>query len=216
MRTLLLLAVAASMSGCMLAGKMGSGVKGSGTVVKKTLSFSAFSEIEHDTVGEMVVTVGGAQKVEIETDDNILPLLENDVKGDLLKLSNKESINPTKLVYHITVPSLDVLTLEGVGSAEVKGLKGDKFKTELSGVGSVNLAGEVSDLEAEVTGVGSLEAEELKAKTGTIKVTGVGSAKVNVTESLTARCSGVGGIQYKGSPKVDKKTEGIGDISPLN
>lgn len=213
MRTLLLLAVAASMSGCMLAGKMGSGVKGSGTVVTKTVSVAAFKEISHDTVGELIVTVGPAQKVEIETDDNIHALLRTDVSGDKLTLDNKENINPTKLTYRITVPSLEMLELQGVGGAEVKGISGDTFSAELSGVGGMNLEGEVREFKAEISGVGGLEAQKLKAKTGSIEVSGVGGAKVNMSESLKARTSGVGGITYVGNPKLDAKTEGIGDIS---
>lgn len=215
MRTLLLLAVAAALSGCALT-NIGSGVKGSGKLVKKTLSVSSFSKIEHDTVGEVVVKVGGPMSVEVETDDNILDLLKTDVTGETLKLDNKENISPSKLVYTITVPSLTSFALEGVGSADITNLKGSKFEVEVSGVGGLKLAGEVDDLQAEVSGVGGLEAADLKAKTGNVKVTGVGSAKVNVTDNLTARCSGVGGIQYKAGPKLDSKTEGIGGISSYN
>lgn len=197
-------------------GKMGNGIKGSGTMAKNTISLGAFTELEHDTVGEVIVTVGGKQSIEIEGDDNILPLLKTTVEGSTLKLESKENINPTKLTYRITVPTLTAVELNGVGDVNVKGVTGAKFAAELNGVGKLFLAGEVETLEAELNGVGGLEAFDLSAKKGSVKVNGVGGADINVSDELTARCNGVGGIHYKGTPKLDAQADGIGKVEKSN
>lgn len=214
MRTLLLLAVAASMVGCgHINIGMGSGVKGSGKVVKKTISVGSFNAISADSVGAVEVQVGAAQKIEIETDDNILPLLENTVDGNELTLDTKESINPTKLVYRITVPSLEKMHLAGVGEAEVTGIDGKTFSASIEGVGGMKLKGKTDELTAEVSGVGGLNAEDLTAKSVKVEVSGVGGAQVHATDTLDAKCSGVGGIDYKGDPKVTKSVSGVGGVS---
>lgn len=194
-------------------GGMGSGVKGSGKVVKKTISVGSFNAISADSIGEVEVTVGGTQKIEIETDDNILPLLKNTVDGNELTLDTKESINPTKLVYHITVPSLEKMHLEGVGAANVTGITGKSFTASIEGVGGMNLKGSTDQLKAEVSGVGGLDAFDLKARDVKVEVSGVGGAQVTASDTLDAKCSGVGGVEYKGDAKVTKSIEGIGGVS---
>lgn len=216
MRTLLLIAVAATMAGCGHFHIGGSGVKGSGKVVKKTLSFADFKSISHESVSELVVTVGGKQNVEIETDDNILPLLVNEVKDGTLTMDTKQNISPTKLVYRVTVPTLESLSLEGVGSGEVTGIDGKSFKANLTGVGSLKLAGKTDDFNAEVSGVGSLDAFGLQAKTVKVEVSGVGSANVFASETLDATTTGVGSIEYKGDAKAKTKADGIGSVSKVN
>lgn len=216
MRTLLLIAVAATMAGCGHFHIGGDGVKGSGKIVKKTLSFAEFKAISHESVSELVVTVGGKQNVEIETDDNILPLLTNEVKDGTLTMDTKQDINPTKLVYRVTVPTLESLSLEGVGSGEVTGIDGKTFKANLTGVGSLKLAGKTDDFNAEVAGVGSLDAFGLQAKIVKVEVSGVGSAKVSASETLDATTTGVGSIEYKGDAQAKTRADGIGSVSKVN
>jgi len=216
MRTLLLLAVAIALPGCAIMSKMSDGLKGSGTLVKKEISLSTFNQIEHSTVGQVIVILGNEQKVEVETDDNILPLLKAEVNGTKLELDSKESISPTKLVYHITVKELEAVELSGVGSLEASGIKGSELKAELSGVGSLQLSGATDRLDAEVSGVGGLNAFDLQAKDVKVTVSGTGGADVHATGTLIARCSGVGGIEYKGNPKVDAEASGIGKVKSAN
>jgi hypothetical protein len=214
MRTLLLLAVASSMTGCMVIGAMHSGVKGSGKLVKKTLTLSAFKALQSKGVGDITVAVGGTQNVVVEVDENLAKYLKTNVEDGVLVLNTKKDINPTKLHYTITVPSLSALTVDGVGDSNITGLKGGEFAVHVNGVGDVKLEGSLDKLQADVKGVGDLNAYDLKCKDAKIEVQGVGDAHVNVSGVLDATVQGTGDITYKGSPaKVNSKSEGVGSIS---
>ena len=72
---------------------------------------------------------------------------------------------------------------------------------------------EVKSLESLKTdGVGRIEAKGIQGKRWAVVMEGVGSAVVNVSEQLEADLSGVGTIEYVGSPQVRKSGKGLGQI----
>lgn len=72
---------------------------------------------------------------------------------------------------------------------------------------------EVKSLESLKTdGVGRIEAKGIQGKRLAVVMEGVGSAVVNVSEQLEADISGVGAIEYVGSPQVRKSGKGLGQV----
>jgi hypothetical protein len=64
-----------------------------------------------------------------------------------------------------------------------------------------------------LSGAGGLEAFGLETINCEIDVSGIGNAQINVRNELTATITGIGGIQYTGSPeKVNKHVTGVGSI----
>lgn len=74
------------------------------------------------------------------------------------------------------------------------------------------IAGSVDVLELTLSGVGSFNGAEFKTKQATIRNSGVGSVVVNVSEQLDATASGMGSVEYIGSPQVLEAGERVGTV----
>lgn len=190
------------------------GIKGSGVSKTETRQLADFKSISNEAVGDVIVTIGDTQSVEVTIDDNLMPLLVTEVENGVLKIKTTGSFSTSLgLNVKVTVPSLESLRSSGVGNTKIEGLKSDRFSIVLSGVGGISAKGEVKTLDVEVSGVGSAELSELVAEDVTVTVSGVGGAVVHATNSVNASTSGVGGIEVLGNPGDKKETRtGIGSI----
>ncbi|MGB5959509.1 MAG: DUF2807 domain-containing protein [Coleofasciculaceae cyanobacterium] len=151
----------------------------------------------------------------ITADDNILPLLESRIADNILYLTiaKDTQMNPIKPIeFVVEVKSLESLKVDGVGSIEVKDIQGKRLAVSLDGVGSMTITGNVDVLDLSLSGVGSFNGEQFKTKQATVRHEGVGSAVVNVSEQLDATLSGVGSVEYIGSPQVRQSTKGVGKV----
>ncbi|MEA5580193.1 DUF2807 domain-containing protein [Nodularia harveyana UHCC-0300] len=191
------------------------GLRGSGIVKTEHREADSFSSISSESVGRMTIQQTGKESLKITAEDNILPLLESRVADKVLYLTIKKdaSINATKPIdFVVEVKSLESLNIKGVGTIEVKDIQGKRLSISLDGVGSMAIAGSVDVLELTLEGVGSFHGEELKTKQATVRNSGVGSAVVNVSENLDATVSGVGSVEYIGSPQVRESVRGVGTV----
>jgi hypothetical protein len=193
----------------------GRGVRGSGIVKTESRSVSGFSSISFKSVGEVTVQQTGKEALTITAEDNILPLLESRVADNILDLTlaKEGKMNPTQPIkFAIEVKSLERLKTDGVGSIEAKGIQGKRLAVAMDGVGAVAIAGSVDVLDLNLSGVGSFQGEAFQTKRATVRNSGMGSAVVSVSEQLDADLSGVGSIEYVGSPQVRKSGQGLGSV----
>jgi len=130
------------------------------------------------------------------------------------------------LVVVIPVDSIQEIVLAGTGRIEsgVR-LKADRFKTQLSGDGTIAVEVESNETEVFLSGSGKIILSgntgrffsnfngngELKAfglRSATIDTTIIGSGlcELNTTESINAQVAGSGRIDYIGNPKNEQKT----------
>ncbi len=191
------------------------GIRGSGIIKTESREVTTFSSISFKSVGKLKIQQTGKESLTIIAEDNILPILEGHVSGQTLYISNanKSSIDPNQPIeFIVEVKSLERLDINGVGSIEVKDIQGKRLSVSLDGVGSIAIAGNVDVLDLSLSGVGSFNGEELRAKQATVRNKGIGSAVVNVSEELDATVSGVGSIEYIGSPQVKESVKGMGAI----
>ena len=110
--------------------------------------------------------------------------------------------------------SLEELELAGVGSIEATELDEDDLLIEMSGVGNMELEGEVGRLDATLSGVGDLEMRDLTAQDARIRHSGVGGVEVRAENELDVRVSGIGSVRYHGKPRhLKQREEGLGSIA---
>jgi Putative auto-transporter adhesin, head GIN domain len=192
-----------------------SGVRGSGIVKTESREVAGFSSISFKSVGKVTMQQTGKESLTIAAEDNILPLLESRVADNILylTLAKDGKMNPTKPIeFVVQVKSLESLNVDGVGSIEAKGIQGKRLAVAMDGVGEVAIAGSADVLDLNLSGVGSFQGEAFKTKRATVRNSGVGSAVVNVSEQLDADLSGVGSIEYVGSPQVQRSGRGLGTV----
>lgn len=196
---------------CNVAG----GVRGSGNVITESRVVSGFSEIVLMGSGDVVVDVGGAESLTIEAEDNIVALLESEVRGGRLELGSKSSISPTRAIkYTVSAVALDRVSISGSGDITATNVDTESFEVEISGSGRVEPIGTASDLAVDIRGSGSYEGERLVAATGTVSISGSGDAFVNVTGDLDVSISGSGDVRYLGNPSLSTSLSGSGEVGP--
>lgn len=211
------------------------GERGSGNVITETRDVSGFSAIDLAGQGRVEITFGDTESLVIEAEDNLMPLLTSDVSGGTLELGTTENINPTEdIVYSVTVVSLDGLFVSGSGEILAPDVEGDSLEldvsgsgelllsdldidavaAEIGGSGSIELSGVASQLDASISGSGTLDAEALSVDRADVSISGSGDAVVDVSDELVADISGSGSIEYLGNPIVDSNVSGSGSIEP--
>ncbi|KIG17132.1 hypothetical protein DB30_03729 [Enhygromyxa salina] len=202
---------ALSLSACTL--------EGSGTAKSELRELDSFDAIELGGVFTLVVHVapGTTQKVEVSSDDNIVPKILTTVSGGELDLSvDHRMVHPEHpMKVEVWVPSLTKIDASGASKIEVTGLHGERFELDLSGASQSTLAGVVDHFELDSSGAAKLEARALQATTVELDLSGAGHAEVWASDRLDAEVSGAGKVRYWGDPKqVNRDVSGSGSVEP--
>ncbi len=190
-------------------------VKGNGIKATETRAVAAFTAIDATGIGRLKLRVGEIESLTITADENILPLIKSEVKDGVLVLSTTGATkSKTDIVFDATAKTIKRLENSGTVSINASGFNGGDLAVETSGVGSITLAGRVDSFKAELSGVGSLDAEALTADRVTTSLSGVGSATVHAEKSINGTVSGVGSLTWKGAATdVSSNVSGIGRVS---
>jgi len=182
-----------------------------GDRIEKSYDFTGFDEIEVEGVYDVHIKVGPEFSIETSGTSKEMERAKVSVSGDRLILGQTNGVrrsgNRKGIRAEITLPSLNSLSLQGVGSVEAEDIDAEAFTVSLEGVGSMELSGSCTELTASVEGVGSLEARDLKCEDVDVTVEGVGSAEVYASDRVNADMEGMGSIEVWGKPGVVQKSK---------
>jgi hypothetical protein len=170
-------------------------VEGNGHITSQEKTVTEFDGIVLDGIGDINVHFSNVYKVIVVTDSNIQDIITINVINNLLYINEKENknINAKKLEINVYMPILRVINNNGVGNINVEN-------------------GNTTNLEISLSGIGDIYAQNYQARDINIINSGIGDAKVWATGTLTGELSGIGNILYKGEPKININTTGIGNI----
>jgi hypothetical protein len=190
-------------------------VNGSGQTKSETRPVSGFTGIELSGTGEVTIEQGEAESLTVEADDNVLPALTSEVEDSVLRLGTKrrtrvQTRNPIR--YRVTVTDLARLDLSGSGSITGANLQVDTLRVNISGSGTMDLAGSADQQEVEVSGSGRYDAAGLPSRSVSVEISGSGRAEVAAAEQLRVDISGSGTVTYSGDPQVDQSISGSGRL----
>lgn len=190
------------------------GVRGSGVRKTEKRDLPAFSSIETSGAFEVEVNCQKPASFEIEADDNILPLVQTEVRGGVLHVSTTRGYSSSGgVVLRIMVPDLESLKSTGAGKFRVSDVKNDNFEIHSTGAATVVASGQSKSVKISSTGAGKIDAHNLRAETADISVTGAASVDVYATDQLDVTVSGAGRVTYSGNPKVSKRVSGAGQVT---
>jgi hypothetical protein len=116
------------------------------------------------------------------------------------------------MIFTVTVRDLQRITLAGATRMSVREISGDQLTVDNSGLGSLTIAGKVTEQHVTLSGAGSYDGAALISDRATVTLSGLGSIVVNVRSRLDATISGSGKVEYIGSPEVVKQISGLGTI----
>jgi hypothetical protein len=176
---------------------------------------SGFTGVELRGSGDVTIRQAGSESLTIEADKNVLPDLTSTVSDGILQLGTRRGtmmINAGPIRYRIGVKDLSSVAILGSGTITVPKLDTQNIRVDLSGSGTVQLAGTTDGQQLTISGSGRYEGRDLESRTATVDISGSGSARVSVSTSLRVRISGSGSVFYRGNPSISEHISGSGDL----
>ncbi|MGI8918785.1 MAG: head GIN domain-containing protein [Pyrinomonadaceae bacterium] len=210
-RLLVILALVASFAaGCAM---HHTEVVGSGKRQREKREVAAFSSISTEGAYQIEVVSQQSLSLEIEADDNILPLIKADVSNGVLRIKNSRGYSINRpIVIKIGTPNIEGISTSGAGSIDVSNLKNDKFEIDSNGAPLIKVSGQTSALDIEANGAGKIDAHRLRATKATVEANGVTKIEVDASEELNVTVSGPASVIYSGDPKLNKTINGPGSV----
>jgi len=177
-----------------------------------------FTSVQLDGSADVNILLTTVQSVNVESDDNIVPLVETKVVNGKLIVNMKPGVSYTTtrgVIVTVGIKSLERVTLNGSGKMQVANMSGPELAIELPGSGHIEAEGKVDHVSITVAGSGDVVANQLKAHTADVTLLGSGNISLFADQSLQANLAGSGNIRYEGNPpQVTKNVTGSGDITP--
>ena len=214
-------------------------VTGSGQIATETRSVAEFQAISMSVSMDLSVRQGSTASLQVQLDDNLLPLLEtvveNQSRGATLVVRWKSSAS----IYHrskakltVVVPKLTALSLSGSGDALVQSfntpsmqvavtgsgdvrlpnLSTEELGIRISGSGDVAADGKATKLKVSIAGSGDVRLKDLVAEEVSVRIAGSGDAVVNAQKTLDVSVAGSGDVLYSGNAVVKKSVAGSGSV----
>jgi hypothetical protein len=214
-------------------------VQGSGNIKSETRAVGHFNGVAMSLPGNMELRIGNTEGLTIETDDNLLPLIETVIENGTLKVrpaKRNMNFDTRRLKVVVTAKSIDNLALGGSGSIDADALRAPKMHIDLGGSGSIKVKGIESDslsvslggsgdlkvgagkapkLSVSLAGSGDIDLGQVQSIDANVNVAGSGDAKIAVRDNLSVAIAGSGDVNYYGDPKVSKSVIGSGGTNRL-
>ncbi|KPF44315.1 hypothetical protein IP87_08510 [beta proteobacterium AAP121] len=202
---------------------------GSGTALTEMRALESFEAISVNGAMDLVVRQGPQQSVQVQADDNLLPLLETVVEsgrnGPTLQVRWKrnaggswwggQSIQTrTKVLVTVVVPKLNAVGLAGSGDLRVESFQTPALQVSLSGSGDARLDGLTTDeLGVRISGSGDVSG---RGKAGTLKISIAGSGDVRLSEmradDVSVSIAGSGDAAVNAQKALTVSIAGSGDV----
>lgn len=209
---------------------------------RRTIDVSNFSELSFAVAGNVYLTQGNEEKVEVECSDDMFDKITFDLSGDRLTIKRRDKWNwrdgmrNSDLDVYITMRDIERLSVSGSGNITsenqletrdlrlgVSGsgnmelnLNSSDVDIRISGSGSIRLDGNADKTEASISGSGKVKAEDMETRIFEASISGSGNCYVNATEEIRAKISGSGNIYYDGKPdRINSSASGSGKIKRM-
>jgi hypothetical protein len=196
-------------------GGSGDRVEGSGSRKTERREVAGFDRLLIEGAFRVEMVSGQAPSLEVEADDNLLPLILAEVEGGRLRVHSERGMSTKQMPrLRITVPDVREIELPGASEFSLTGVRNESLKISVPGASKFRAEGETGRLEVALSGAGLVDAEGLRAREVKASCSGAGSISVYASESLDASVSGVGSINYAGDPaNVSRNVSGLGRIN---
>ncbi|MES2785272.1 MAG: head GIN domain-containing protein [Pseudomonadota bacterium] len=210
-------------------------VRGNGIVMKQERTVGAFKGVELQMAADVEVRQGTGDSVSIETDENLLALVESSVtEGTLVLRPVRKNLRLAGRTLKIIVTAREIrqlgvsgtgtltsaalksprlqLEIAGAGIIDLKQVQTDALEASIGGSGTIKVAGAARKFTVEIAGSGDVQAQQLKSDEAEVSIAGSGNARLWPMSALSASIAGSGDVEYYGDPKMSSKIAGSGSI----
>lgn len=211
-------------------------VKGHGPIVSENRFTASYEEVALAIPADVYIVQGEDEGITIEAQDNVLDVIETEVRHGELKLKFEDGVivkrfDPIKV--YITTEDLSQITvsgsgnvyndspivtnelrvrISGSGNVDLHDIDTPVMDAKISGSGKVYLEGITADLYLQISGSGDIYAFNLLTETADVTISGSGKTEVTVAHYLNAQISGSGDVYYRGHPDIDSRISGSGGL----
>jgi hypothetical protein len=210
-------------------------------IAKETRSVQDFEEVVMEGHGELLLTQGDTEALEIEADADLLPKIKSEVKDGRLALGMQhwwDHLLPPwgPIIYRLTMKTIRGVGISGSGTVTAGDIQTDHCRLNLSGSGRGTLArlaaesaefrisgsgrievagGEAARQEITISGSGHLDAANLACADARVHISGSGNVALQASKTLDVHISGSGDVRYRGQPAVSQHVSGSGRIRQM-
>lgn len=213
---------------------------GSGRRATESRPVTDFESIALSGSMKLVVRQAAALALQVQADDNVLPLVETVVepregtptllvrlrKGtelrrggdivitvDVVRLTGLSTSGAGSIeVGPLKTPSLK-LAIAGAGDAKLRGLATDRLEAAIAGSGDIRADGQARELRLSIAGSGDADLRALEADEVKVGIAGSGDAEVTAHKSLSVSIAGSGDVRYTGQVEgVKTSVVGSGQV----
>ena len=214
-------------------------VQGNGAIKRQQREVKNFSGVANSLSAKVEIRIGATEGVTIETDDNLLPLVETVVEDGVLQIrpiKRNLNLNTKTMTIIVQAKSLDRLSLGGSGTIDSDALRAGTLHVDLGGSGTINLKGVDADtlsinvggsgdtkiatgvakhLSISIGGSGDVKMGGVRSDTVSVAIAGSGTTTVWARDTLKLTVAGSGDVNYYGDPKLSKTVLGSGSMRRL-
>ncbi|MDB5920494.1 MAG: hypothetical protein JWR40_4728 [Massilia sp.] len=214
-------------------------VVGSGRVQTETRSPGHFNGVALDLPADLELRIGATESVTLDTDDNLLPLIETTVENGTLHIrpsTSRLNFDTRRLKIVVQAKAIDKLALGGSGSINADPLRAAKLTINIGGSGSITVksidadalsvslggsgdlkvgGGAASRLSLSIAGSGDVDLGKLKSVNATVNIAGSGDTTIAARDTLSVTIAGSGDVNYYGDPRVSRTVVGSGSTNRI-
>jgi len=166
-------------------------IQGQGPVTSERRDVAAFTRIEATAGIRVVVRIGPSEAVEVTAQENLLPVIATDLRGDTLSIEASEDFTTLEPVtVTIVVPALDGITLSGGSQAVIDGLDAESLELRIRGGAQVTAAGSVGSLTLHADGGATARLDDLSVQVATVLMDGGATATLTASDDVTGTAAG--------------------------
>jgi hypothetical protein len=201
-------------------------VAGSGRLTSRTIDLSGVTSVVAEADFVVHLRAGGPAQAVVTMDDNLVDRVDASVTGDELHLGIKpgRSVRNATLSAEVTVGRLDRLATSAAsrvvltstitspalqmvvsGAGSVTGpIQIGQVEADVSGTGTLGLSGHVSDLHLRAAGASRLPLADLTVRHLDATLSGASHVVVTVSDTLAVQATGASMLRYRGTPEITR------------
>lgn len=208
-------------------------VEGNGIVSTEIREPESFTSIEASNHFSIVLKKSDNAYVEIEADQNLLPLIQTVTEDGCLRIYHKDilkssndivvrigytQLNEIEISGSVKLHSEDTLqgenfliTMSGASVARLP-LSCDKAEIEISGASELLLSGSATEAILSQTGASVVSAYDFSTQKMNVRSSGSSQAEISVISSLQVKASGASSLTYCGNPLLKKNISAAANV----
>jgi hypothetical protein len=190
------------------------GEKGSGNVQTEKREVSEFRSVDVGGAFHVEIAAQKDYSLEVEADDNLLPLIKTEFDGETLRIETEGKISPSNPVkIRISAPDIENLDVSGASKVSLSNVNNESLTVDASGASRVVCEGSTKNLTVDLSGASKFDGGKLQSDSAKIEASGASKGTVSVKESLKADLSGASRVVYYGNPtEIEKSTSGASSV----